>query len=235
MKRFQAILLRSIILLLPLFLLSGCFMFRDTSYRDAESISIPDIIFYPEKGIPIPLQVKEDATSGLFKVRDNISQLADKLRNISSPRVVVKEENERYFIIEVRDDESRVSNGIIFEATGKDSMAGWHYYAIEGFYRGVASAELKYIGWMCWPRQLFPLRTIDTNLISGEELETEATIDDFETFYQQVNDQRGMKFERKDNTIILPKSFLYSGTDDREMKAVLTFGEGTVRVDIEPE
>ena len=49
----------------------------------------------------------------------------------------------------------------------------------------------------------------------------------FEAFYQNVSEQQGISFERKGNTIILPKEFLCGS---QELRAVLTFEKGTVKV-----
>lgn len=233
MFRLKTVMLCSALFILPLFLLAGCSLFKDSSYRDAETIEYDDVIFYPDKSISIPLQVKREGVSQtLFKIKENTAQLADRLESVVSPQIMIREENENYIVIEVRDGGGQVSNGIIFEVTNDelfDPMDGWHYYVIDGFCRDVASAEAKYTGCIYWPVQYFPLHFIGVPLVSGQEYETEAAIDDFEAFYQNVSEQQGISFERKGNTIILPKEFLYG---NQELRAVLTFEEGTVKVDL---
>ena len=227
MAGLKATLLRSILLIFPLLFLTSCGPISDSSFREANAIYYGDIVFYPGKNIKIPLSVRQESVSGVFKIKENIVQLADRLESIVSPQIIIREENEKYLIIEVH-DEGLISNAIVFGGNS-ESVDGEHYYVIDGLYRGIGSAEAKYTGYIYWPRQYFPLENVSVLLVSGEKYETRATIDDFEAFYQNVSEQQGISFERKGNTIILPKEFLCG---NQELRAVLTFEEGTVKVDL---
>lgn len=233
MKIWKMVLIFASAVLIIIFSMISCSLMDEASdYRDSETIEIPDIVFYPEKGISIPLTVKRDAISSeYFKIKEDIATLSGHLAGSLSPRVFIKEETEEYLVIEAYDHEGRVSGAMIEEVTGHGSFWGWHYYRIDGFDRGVGSEELKYGGRIYWPRQFFPLHSGDMTLYSGEVLETEATIDDFKAFYREVSERHGLVLERQGNAITLSKEF-FRAYSENEVSAVLTFEDGTVRFDL---